>query len=1331
MKSHLFRFIISVFCLLFFFFVDGISSVFFKHIGKSDGLSNISVVSISQDELGRMWFGTNEGLNCYDGTSIKAYKASTVKGCDFLRNEIHSLLCDKKGSVFFISEYNLIRFDLYKERFYEIGIKATSLYSFDEDVYAINENNIFKWSREKNKFELYYEICPYKTIKCIYKEKCGRLWLGTYDGLYYIDDLSISPVCVIDDINIYSMYFDRIGNMWIATSNEGVYKVDKKMKIESNFNTSSKDVRCFIEDNDGNIWVGTYKGLDKIDTLGNVTNFQRGLFAGSLTYSSIFSLYKDHQGTIWVGTYYGGAHYFNNSTGLYRHYGEFIVDNNLDGVNYPYVGNMLEDRSGNIWICTEGGGLNCLNRKNDTFTYYLENKDKFDETFLNLKCIEYDQKDEKLYIGTHRQGAICYDIKSKVVTHYNDYKNNGFSYNEVLLYKDKIFFLSDKGLFVKYRGENVLKRPFPHIRSLNSFGVTMFIDSSDYLWVTNRHGVVKLNMNNPLHYTEYKLSQKGLGKFMITKLTEGKSGDLFLGSLGSGLYKYDREKDSFISCNLSCADYIYNISFHDSGYLVLLTDLGCVLYNPYTNEQKLLDAEKQLHLSAVNEGSGLLLTSDDKLFIGGSNGLTVLDFPALFKTSPEYNLFFSSLNINGEPISEENFSRISKVSVPFSSGLKLRHNENNFSLTFSSNNYVEQGGNIIYEYRLDGFENNWSITDNGMIVYTNIPPGKYKLKVREKSNISKNNIHSLELPIIICNPWWKTWWAYCIYLIMLTIVMYFIIREWNIRMSLKHSLEKEQFEKKKNEELVQAKLQFFANISHEFRTPLTLIISQLESILQLTGLSPLLISRLNKVYRNTHHFKDLISELLDFRKIEQGKLVLHVSHSDVLLVLRQLYDDFLYQSQIQDIKLEFNSCIKEAVCWCDLRQLRKVFSNLLSNSFKYTSQGGKIEIYVEETKDSFVFRVIDSGKGIPEESLPYIFDRFYQVDSDKMSSGSGIGLALSKSIVDLHHGQITVKSAIGYGSIFSVILHKDNVFSVEDNVVYVESEKSFDDIVPVRMLDNTEEVSTLVSDNSVTTGCNEDKDCVLIVEDNEDLIQVLMSLLSPLYRVSIAYNGKEGYEKVIEVSPDIVISDVMMPIMSGLEMCKKIKNNFEICHIPVILLTALTSDDNKMDGMKCGADDYIEKPFNSKLLLTRISNLLSNRNMLKRKYSVDINDKPADEIQAVVLNPLDAHFLKKMDEIIKRRLSDQEFDVNVLAKELAVSRTSLYNKLKALSQITPNELILNARLKYSEELLKNHPEIQITDIAYMSGFNSLRYYRHCFKAAYNITPQEYRQKEHV
>ncbi|MGL5787988.1 MAG: hybrid sensor histidine kinase/response regulator transcription factor, partial [Bacteroidales bacterium] len=361
----------------------------------------------------------------------------------------------------------------------------------------------------------------------------------------------------------------------------------------------------------------------------------------------------------------------------------------------------------------------------------------------------------------------------------------------------------------------------------------------------------------------------------------------------------------------------------------------------------------------------------------------------------------------------------------------------------------------------------------------------------------------------------------------------------------------------------------------------------------------------------------------------------------------------------------------------------------------------------------------------------YIFDRFYQVNPSVSSPGSGIGLALSKGIIDLHHGEISVTSTVQYGTVFTVDLPRENVFVNDPSVSVVERESAGQSFQEAEVL-NEEVIQTESAQPEEAADNSESgtKDCVLIVEDNEELLQILTSLLSPVYKVIIAMNGEEGLKKVMEESPDLVLSDIMMPRMSGTEMCSKIKNNFDLCHIPVVLLTALTSDNRKMEGLQCGADDYIEKPFSNNLLMGHIANLIRNRKILKQKFGQQFSgsEETGNDIQSLALNPIDAEFLFRMEEIIKENIPNPEFDVATLAREMALSRSSLYNKLKALSCMTPNEFILNIRLKYSAVLLKNNPELQITEIAYQSGFNSLRYFRHCFKSAYNITPQEYRNK---
>ena len=414
----------------------------------------------------------------------------------------------------------------------------------------------------------------------------------------------------------------------------------------------------------------------------------------------------------------------------------------------------------------------------------------------------------------------------------------------------------------------------------------------------------------------------------------------------------------------------------------------------------------------------------------------------------------------------------------------------------------------------------------------------------------------------------------------------------------------------------------------------------------------------------------------------------------------------------------------------DVCQLRKVFSNLLSNALKYTSSGLKIEIVVLNAEDHVEIKVIDGGKGIPQESIPFIFDRFYQVNSNASSAGSGIGLALAKGIVDLHHGTIGVRSAVGYGSIFTVTLPSANVFLYDNNVIWDDSEVLQHDNGCLLNANEVfvEEEHFEVEQQKENIDSEFNKSTILLVEDNEDLLEVLSDILSPFYRIIFAFDGKSGYDKAVEETPDLIISDVMMPIVSGIEMCSRIKNNFDLCHIPVILLTALTSDNNKIEGLQCGADDYIEKPFSNRLLLAHVSSILRNRNLLKKKFGKKDIDAPVeDNTLGLALASMDVDFLNKLDSVVKCHISDADFCVDQLASELGISRTSLYNKLRALCSITPNEFILNARLKMAAKLLLENGDMQILEIAYLVGFNSLSYFRRCFKMHFNLTPQEFRR----
>ncbi len=1308
------------------------ANVYFSHLSKTEGLSQISVLSICQDEVGRMWFGTLEGLNCYDGNRITVYKPSNVPYVTTFGNQIHDMVSDKAGNLFFMSDDALLRYDLYAERFEDTGLRgAAALCAKDSVVYAASRDSLFRWDRKEKRFRGLGTVEGGARVTCLYADGFEGLWVGTASGLYYAEDPADMrrTTCAIPRMHVHSMYLDSQRRLWVAAYRGGMCRVEKRadgrLTLDYGIKTSSRDVRCFVEDGQGNIWAGTFNGLNRIAPDGTVTHYRAGDAPGSLSYSSVFSLYRDAHGGIWAGTFYGGVNYFHPDADAYTYYSE------RDALSYPYVGNMVEDKRGDIWICTEGGGLNCRHKRTGAFTHHLTGKDG--TAFGTLKCIAYDEKGDRLYIGTHKQGFLRYDIATGHVRHYGT--RWGTSFSEMALRGDTLYLLSEKGLFGMHRnGEGEPGRVDIAHDGGASYGVTFFIDSKGRVWVSRAKDVLRKDPGQKAARV-YPLGASGMGRFMVAKMAESPRGEIYLGTSGSGLYRWDETKDKFVRCLLPDADYIYQMKFHKAGHLFLLTDGGVLCYSPDCGDTRIVDANARLHLDALNDGCGLLISGDDEIWTGGCNGVTSFPFSALFKTPARHRLYFSTLHVNGRQVTAHTDDGILQAALPFVSGISLAHNENNIAVTLASDGYGVNTNLRANEYRLEGFDKEWHTVQMRDIVYTNLDPGVYTLRVRGRLPGADGNYNETALQVVINAPWWSTWWAYVLYALISAGFGGLLARNRMARVRLRASLLQEKLEKEKNEELIQAKLQFFANISHEFRTPLTLIMTQLESLLQTAGMAPHIRVKLQRIYKNAAHFRELISELLDFRKLERGRMTLKVARQNLVGYLRQVCEDFQDQAKLQHIRLTYRADADALPCWFDPAQLRKVFTNLLSNALKYTPEDGVVEMWVADKGERIEIKVTDSGEGIPPEAVPYIFDRFYQANAKTSSPSSGIGLALAKGLVEMHHGTIGVQSALGYGSIFSVSLPKENPFGQDDYATMTATpvEACVRTVFPQPAADEPKGKEEAEG----TAGGEEETDeprksTLLLVEDNEELLQALVDLLSPLYRVAIAMDGKQGYEKALDERPDLIVSDVMMPVMSGTEMCGKIKSNFDLCHIPVILLTALTSDESKMEGMQCGADDYVEKPFNSRLLMGSIANLLRNRRLLKRKFESAPSASAAlseEEAAApLTLNPIDARFVRRLEQLVKERLGDPALDPDGLTHELGIGRSSFYNKVKALMQMTPNEYILKVRLEHAEGMLKARPGMQITDIAYQCGFSSLRYFRQCFKARYGLTPLEYRQR---
>ena len=633
---------------------------------------------------------------------------------------------------------------------------------------------------------------------------------------------------------------------------------------------------------------------------------------------------------------------------------------------------------------------------------------------------------------------------------------------------------------------------------------------------------------------------------------------------------------------------------------------------------------------------------------------------------------------------------------------------------------------------MDGFDKKWIKTSQTEVHYTNLDPGTYTLRVAAINNSSNQSgditDKEISMQLTISAPWYATWWAFLLYIISFIGCLYYFISSRIAKRTLALSLEKERFEKQQIEQLNQEKLVFFTNVSHEFRTPLTLIISHIDIILQKSSLNPSIYNQILKIRKNAQQMSNLISELLEFRKLEQNHKTLQISQQDITPFLKEIYFSFVDYAHLRNIHYDFQLSETPTLCWFDSQLLEKVFFNLLSNAFKYTPDNGNIIISGRTTDNEVEISISDTGSGIAKNDVSQIFARFFQANNQKpgeySSPGTGIGLALSKTIVEKHHGSITVDSTLGKGSTFTVRLPRNaDVFQADKNI-QLSNQQQESSIVP-GSLDVLPETDTYLTESVHTENAEEKTHTVLLVEDNEELLQLLTELFSPFYEVICATNGEEGLKQVYEHKIDLIISDIMMPKMSGTEMCLQIKNNIDYCHIPLILLTALNSTEHNIEGLNRGADDYITKPFHAQLLLARANNLIRSRLLMQHQF----DKKPISEIDLTCINPLDKDILKRTAESIEQHIDDTEYDIPVLCKEVGIGRSLLYTKFKALTGMTPNNFILNYRLKHAAALLQQYPDIPIAEVSDRCGFSSPVYFSRCFKNQYGCTPQNYRKEK--
>ncbi|MGN6416313.1 MAG: hybrid sensor histidine kinase/response regulator transcription factor [Pseudobacter sp.] len=1325
----------------------------FTSLCSRDGFLSNSVNTILKDRYGIMWFGTDDGLNKFDGTNFTVYRYKPGDSTSLPTNEVLTLHEDRTGNLWIgTSGGGLSMYDRKKDRFLHNPVKSDAALLSNSDVIRsiCSDYRGMVWIAQ---FEGLYMLDPQSrsisrqelkdamgkkiraTLTSVYADSKKALWIATDEGLFRYDiktnsqrryeHITNDPASLPDN-SIRAVTEDKWGNIWVGTAT-GLCKLKPDGSGFTRYSFLDKgDISCITADDQGLLWIGCTNGLYTYNiATGTHTVFtQENRNHQSLTSKGVRCVYIDQQGIYWLGTFQGGICKYDKNLNLFDLTLSSSFQENRDHV--AVITSLAATKNGNVLLGTDGNGLYELNRKNDQVrpvNIPLKNTQGNNLSVLAL----LPSGNNKLYIGTYTRGLIILNQQTGQTRQL--VKGNGaddLTSNDIFcLFEDSkgnIWTGTNGNGLIVVRDEHVTARYSPLPRNnetllpINGYIRAIAEDPDGNIWIGTHGGGIAVFTPATGKWKIFTQENSSLPSNKIQCIQPDKKGKMWIGTY-SGLAAFNPEKQQFRLYSEKDGlqnTMIYQIVEDNTGKLWLSTNTGISRLDTGSDTFWNFTYMNGLQNSNFVRAAGLQLP-DGELFFGGLEGFNHF-YPGELRVNRNVpRVILTDLRISNKSVQAGNEAAI-KDHISIASEIRLNYKQN-FALGFVALNYTMARQNQ-YAYKLDGFDKDWNYTGSGNIAsYTNLDPGEYIFRVKAANNDGIWSANDTTIKVYVKPPFWRTTYAYIFYILAFGAIILYSRHKGISRIRKKFAREQEQQEIERKRQLDQMKIKFLTNLSHDFRTPISLIMGPVDQLIEGED-RPEKQDKLNMIRRNARRLLNLVNQLLDFRTMEEQELKLRLSKGEFISFLKEVTDSFRDMSERKNIEFTLKTCIDRLDAWFDRDKMERILFNLLSNAFKFTLPGGHIVVDLQkaESTDDPEYTMVsiivtDTGIGIPADKKEMIFNRFFQNENNAiLNQGSGIGLSITKEFIELHNGRIQVESEPGKGCSFTIQLPLKRAIEAEKVMPVVQPNLPAPDPDP-----HPKTPVSAGAENNLPEDLS-----LLLVEDNEDFRYYLKDNLRNNYKILEAINGKEGWQKTLSNHPQLILTDISMPEMDGIELVNKLKSDKRTSHIPVILLTAMNGHEQQLKGLEAGANDYITKPFNIEVLNAKIRNLLHLKNNMKTAYSKQIHVAMPE----VEMESPDAKLLAGIVNYLDNNLTNPQLSVENLSKQIGMSRGTLYARMLEITGETPVEYIRSFRLNKAISLMEKK-ELSISETAYEVGFTTPNYFTRSFKEKFSMLPSEY------